>query len=173
MPLTAQLLKSLMRYEPETGVFVRLAGGTGGAKPGMPCGFQRPNGYIDIKVKGRIYRAHRLAWFYMTGSWPTEQIDHINGQRDDNRWANLRDCSPTVNCQNRIRPRRGSRSGLIGASWCNTKKRWVATIGCDGRIHRLGAFRTAEAAHAEYLKAKRRLHPTAALSTPPTPERHP
>ena len=92
-------------------------------------------------------------------AWPTGEIDHRDGDRGNNRIANLRDVSDAVNQQNRRNASRNSTSGLLGAHRCGSK--WYAKIGIDGKQKYLGAFATKEAAHAEYLKAKQSLHPEA------------
>ena len=99
--LTHALLLEQVHYDPETGVFTRR-------KTGKACGRQSVDGYIYIVIKGCSYKAHRLAWFYVHGSWPIFVIDHINRDRADNRIVNLRDVPQSINAQNReCRPRYG------------------------------------------------------------------
>lgn len=157
--LTQAWLKELLHYDPATGVFTwrvqrgnRASGSVGGA----------PNnaGYIQLRVDKCNYLAHRLAFLYMTGAWPEHEIDHINGVRNDNRWANLRDVSRQQNAHNIGTPPSSNTSGLLGASWVKTRACWRATIGLNMRTRTIGFFPTAEQAHAAYLKAKDELHPT-------------
>jgi hypothetical protein len=112
------------------------------------------NGYIIIRIDNVLYLAHRLAWLYMTGSWPPAQIDHINRSRADNRWENLRAVSNTENAWNRTAP--SNKSGFTGVRRENNK--WLAEIKVNYKPIRLGLFETPEAAHTAYLEAKRKLH---------------
>jgi hypothetical protein len=121
------------------------------------------NGYITIRVDQVGYRAHRLAVLYMTGQWPEHDVDHHNGQRDDNRWENLRAVTTAQNRQNLRAARSDSTTGLLGVcldrtALRNGHKPYLATIGMDGRQIKLGRHATAEEAHAAYVKAKRALH---------------
>ena len=153
----ARLLE-LLRYEPETGNFIRLTeqGGRGG-RPGSIAG-TRKDGYVQISIDARVYRAHRLAWFYMNGVWPAGEIDHEDTNRSNNRWGNLRDVPQVVNAENKRRAQSNSKTGLLGASWSSRDRRFVARIKARGKHHSLGAFETAEQAHSAYVQAKRRLH---------------
>jgi hypothetical protein len=124
---------------------------------GRSCGAVRPDGYIEVGVLGGNYTAHRLAWLWMTGDWPTGHIDHINGNRTDNRWSNLRITDHAGNAQNRSRPNRNNKVGLLGV--CpEGATRFGAKIRVNGVRIWLGAFDTPEEAHGAYIKAKRDLH---------------
>ncbi len=157
--LTAEELRKLLSYDAETGVFTRRVdcGGIGG-RAGSVAGTMNDQGYVLVSVKSHQYRAHRLAWLYVTGQWPTGEIDHKNADRSDNRWENLRDVSTTVNAQNKRRAQRNSKTGLLGACWAMRDKTFIARIKVDGRYRSLGSFESAEQAHAAYVEAKRRLH---------------
>jgi len=109
-------------------------------------------GYIRIRVKGKRYRAHRLAWFYVHGIWPTNQIDHINGNKEDNRIANLRDVPQTHNQWNSFR-RRDNTSGYKGVRWHKASKKWSTSIRINGKNEWLGTYSTPEKAHEAYCKA--------------------
>jgi len=161
MRLTQTRLKALLSYGPETGVFTWFIAPNGRIRVGMAAGNLNPNGYVHIKVDGILYKAHRLAWLYMTGAWPTEeQIDHINGVRSDNRWANLRECERKINAQNRRKPHPLNKSsGLLGVSRRNPTGGYQARIRVNGKEKPLGTYATAEAAHQAYVAAKRALHP--------------
>jgi hypothetical protein len=105
-PLTAEVLRTLVHYDPETGLF-KWKTQSWPRNPG-PIEQKTPKGYTRFSVLNKRYMAHRLAWLYVTGAWPRGQIDHINGDRSDNRWANLRDVTPSENARNRHAPyRRG------------------------------------------------------------------
>ncbi|WP_421883281.1 HNH endonuclease signature motif containing protein [Methylibium sp.] len=144
--LTAQRLRELLHYDPETGAIYKRVG------------HLTTHGYQRVYVDGRPYQLHRLAWMLVHGAWPTDHIDHLNGDRSDNRLSNLRDVPKVTNQQNERRARKNSRSGLLGASWSKAMKRWTARIHHDGKHHFLGYFDTAEEAHSAYLSAKRKHH---------------
>lgn len=127
---------------------------------GSIAGTRTRKGYIRIHFSGKLYAAHRLAWFYVHGDWPRQQIDHINGNRADNRIANLRDVSARVNSQNRKRANANNSNGLLGVSKRSGGRRGFAAQirNPDGTMNYLGRFDTAEAAHVAYLTAKASLH---------------
>ena len=155
--LTAEWLRELLSYSPDTGEF-RWRVSLGTARAGSVAGTRQNKGYWCIKISGRAYLAHRLVWLYVHGKWPDEQIDHRNGVRDDNRIANLREATDSQNKQNRHQARVGTKTGLLGTSWCERDKRFVATIWVGGKNTRIGGYHTAEEAHAAYLEAKRKFH---------------
>ena len=157
--ITAERLRKLLDYDAETGEF-RWRVAAGRAKAGDLAGYDHGTGYRGVSVDGRLYRLHRLAWLHVTGCWPAEHIDHINGVGSDNRWLNLRSASNSQNMQNqRIAPSSNKSSGLLGATWDKKAKRWKSLIMADRRNIHLGYFDTAEEAHDAYLKAKANLHP--------------
>ena len=152
--LTQDRLKQLLRYDPETGEFIRVVG-VKGAAAGTVAGCINKQGYNFIGIDHERPYAHRLAFLYMTGDWPTFQVDHINGIKTDNRWANLRDVSATVNMQNLSKPR--GKSKLIGVT--SNDFGFQAQIRHEGKHVYLGTFKTKEEAHAAYVGAKRLRHP--------------
>lgn len=155
--LTAARLKELLHYDPETGVFTWIAGGClGRNRRHKTAGTKHRRGYIQIQIDGVIYKAHRLAWLYVHGQWPTGLIDHRNGVQDENRFGNLRDATFLINSQNRRGPQRNTSSGLLGAH--KHQNAFTSRIRVDGAIKHLGSFKSAEEAHAAYLTAKRQLH---------------
>jgi len=145
--LTVDRLLEVVRYNPDTGLFSWVA-------TDQRAGFARKDGYIALAVDGKTYRAHRLAWFLMHETWP-ELIDHINGDRSDNRFENLREATRSENTQNSTHTR--SKSGYRGVSR-NGKHRWKAAIAVNGRDQYLGTFDTPEEAHAAYCAAAAKLH---------------
>nr|WP_274383193.1 HNH endonuclease [Cupriavidus gilardii] len=124
----------------------------------MVAGSPDKGGYLQIFFAGKNHKAHRLAWLYMTGSWPSSNIDHINGVPWDNRWANLRDTPQSVNAQNLRRPRRDNKTGFLGVSPDRRRGGFIAQISANGRCRYLGRFPTPELAHQAYVQAKRQLH---------------
>lgn len=158
--LTAQRLRELLHYDPQTGVFTRLETTSFQRKRliGKPCGcISKGNGYIAISVDGRSYRGHRLAWLYVHGEWPAV-VDHINRNRSDNRIDNLRNVTQAINVQNSETPMPSSKSGIRGVSWSVERKRWVAAISVNNKVRPLGRFMTQAEAHAAYLKARKEFH---------------
>lgn len=154
--LTAARLRELLHYDWRTGLFTWLQDQKNGqiragSVAGTPSG-----GYILIGIEGRRYRAHRLAWFYMKGKWPSEQIDHRNTVRNDNRWRNLREATREVNTQNLRRAKSTNRLGVLGVR--EYRGRFNAGITVNRKRKHLGTYDTPEMAHAAYLKAKRELH---------------
>lgn len=153
--LTQSRLKELFRYNPETGIFTRIANHTG--SPIWKSEWaSNGHGHVRMTIDKVQYVAHRLAWLYVHGTWPKKFIDHINGNRRDNRISNLRECDDVLNQQNRHGAPSHSKTGLIGAT--PHQGRFRAQIRANRKLIRLGCFDTAEEAHAAYLKAKRELH---------------
>jgi hypothetical protein len=143
--------RKVLAYDPESGAITwRVAKGKD-AKPGDVAGCVHPSGYRRIGVCGALIYAHRLAWILYHGRDPVGEIDHINGERDDNRIANLRDVPPAMNNQNiRVSPLSGARALKSG--------RWYTTVPFMGCTVRAGLFDTDAEAHAMYVALKKRLH---------------
>lgn len=155
--LDATRLRELLQYNAETGIFRWRATGRGRKPPHEPAGSKHVEGYLTIRIDGRSYLCHRLAWLYAYGRWPFDQLDHINGIRTDNRLSNLRECSNLENCQN-VRAHRDSSSRYVGVS--RTKNgRWVAHICTAGTVRHIGTFDSEAAAAAAYATEKTTLHP--------------
>ena len=100
MSLDQNRLKELLSYDPNSGIFTLKKYRGGKVKEGGMLGAYTQKGYVEIKVDGKTYKAHRLAFLYMDGDFPAE-VDHINRVRDDNRWCNLRASNRNDNCRNR------------------------------------------------------------------------
>lgn len=156
--LTVARLREVLDYCPETGVFVWKVTRSFKAVAGAVAGSEyKATGYLRIQIDGTSYLAHRLAWLHHYGEWPTLDIDHINGEKSDNRIANLREATTSQNGQNQHRAQSDNKSGALGV-YLDKNGRWRAVIAKDGLIYGLGAFDTKESAHAAYLSAKRELH---------------
>jgi hypothetical protein len=145
-----------LSYDPGTGVFLWLVNRTKTARAGTVAGSITSQGYQRIKIDGRSYKSHRLVWFYMTGCWPTEEIDHMDGIQSNNRWANIRQATRAMNRENQHAARTDNASGLIGVSL--TRGKWQVRIQVAGKRKCLGTFTNPETAHAVYLESKRNLH---------------
>ena len=147
MELTQEFLQDVLRYESTTGIFYwkkklnsRLT--IGAVAGGVDC-----EGYWRIKVNKKLYAAHRLAWLFVYGSFPSTELDHINRVRDDNRIENLREVTRSENQHNK--------NGVKGYSWHKKAKKYEVQL-CVQKKHIYGGlFETQEAAHAHYLFLKK------------------
>jgi len=149
--LMQQDVLSLLDYNLETGVFT-WRNDAGHRKAGKMAGAKDVHGYTIITINEKAYKAHRLAWLYCHGGWPEHSIDHINGVKDDNRIANLRDVEHPLNLLNVRRPYRTNSSGFLGVS--RNGSGWRAEIRIAKKKRNLGTYDTPEQAHAAYLAAK-------------------
>ena len=156
--ITAERLRELLHYDPDTGDFTRLMASQSRPDTLGPIKARGNHlGYILISVDGQQYQAHRLAFLYMTGAWPRQSVDHINGDGRCNRWVNLRDVSTSVNLQNQRQARADNSQRLLGVY--RNHRRFMARITtATKRNMYLGTFDTPEEAHQAYLMAKRRFH---------------
>ena len=118
-------------------------------------------GYVRAKVLNKKYLAHRLAWFIVNKRWPDGQIDHINGDRSDNRIANLRVVDQSGNSQNRRTKQKNNQSGFFGVHISGAK--WRAQIRIEKKLKHLGLFDTPELASKAYIDAKRSIHATCTI----------
>ena len=154
--MVAAELKERLLYDPKAGVFTWIAPPrqNSSLKGRVAGSFQpsRSSGYWVIGFGRKLYKAHRLAWLYMTGKWPTEQIDHIDGDRVNNAWANLRLATQAQNQANSKRTIR-NQSGYKGVHWRADHSRWAAQIRLDGKNRFLGYFEKPEEAHDVYMAA--------------------
>lgn len=155
--LTAERLRELLDYDPDTGVFTRKVRTANNVQVGDVAGALRHNGYIQISIDGRLHLAHRLAWLYVTGESPPSEIDHINGVKNDNRIANLRLATSAENKHNQRKPHADNTTGFLGVT--HRRGKFMAQIMVDGKKKFIGDFKNPEEAHAAYLKAKRQFHP--------------
>jgi len=156
--ITAEFVREYISYDPETGVLLRVKDTPCyRAKKGSECGrFCR--GYLRTMLDGREYMNHRLAWLLSHGEWLDGQIDHIDGNKINNRLANLRVVTNAINQQNLRSPKSSNKSGYLGVSFNKQKQRWVSAINTPGKRVYIGLFSTPELAHAAYLQKKRELH---------------
>lgn len=149
--LSAEHLRNLLSYDPVTGIFQwkklhkrKSARGCAGAKDLY--------GYVVIRIEGKLYKAHRLAWLHYYGAWPSQNIDHINRIRDDNRIANLRDVAQTLNMRNATYA--PTQSGYVGVVWDKAREKWKAQIRIGRRNVCLGRFDSKKRAISVRQKAE-------------------
>ena len=150
-------LREVLSYSPETGEFTWLVTNGPHAREGNRAGTDHPEGYRVIRVDGVRYLSHRLAWFYVNGEWPKEQLDHRNGIRNDNRISNLREANQSQNSQNQA-VRRDSKSGHTGVHWLERERKWSAVIQASGKTIRLGQFNSLDLAVSARAEAKAKFH---------------
>lgn len=155
--LTRARLRELLHYNPKTGEFRWRKRPPSWTRVNLLAGYSRSErDYRHISIDRRLYRAHQLAWFYMTGRWGRPAIDHRDGDASNNCWKNLRRATASQNNANRRRPRH-NRSGHKGVSLCSKSGKWRAMIGRNEKIIHLGRFETPQAAHAAYLAVARKV----------------
>lgn len=150
-------LRQLLHYDPETGVVTWLKSTTNSVKAGRPVGNINAGGYIELRVAGHRTYAHRIAWALAHGTWPN-QIDHINGDRSDNRLCNLRHADFYTNARNRRRSQSVNKSGFKGVCFDKSRNKWIAQIEANHIKYHLGRFDTPEKAHEAYKEAAAKLH---------------
>lgn len=153
-----ELLRELKRtynYNPDTGFFTRILKTTYRNNIGDIAGENAKDvDYVGVYINKRNYVAHRLAWLYMTGDWPKDQIDHINRIRNDNKWSNLRECTQAQNVRNTASGKK-NKSGYKSVHWRAGAKKWMASITFKGELIKLGLFECRhDAARAYNAKAK-------------------
>ena len=147
--LSAEFLRQVLSYSPENGLFIWRVSLGYRVRPGASAGFYCSKGYHSIQISGSTYRAHRLAWLYVYGVWPTLDIDHINGDPSDNRIANLREATPQQNIMNSKRAS-NKKSKYRGVRWYSYKGIEGWRVSFMGQ-HIRGIFSTEEDAHDIYL----------------------
>lgn len=152
-----------IQYDDATGKMFWLHSNNRRIRVGDPVGSVRADGYIEIGYDGKKYLAHQIAWAKHHKTLPTLMIDHINGNRSDNRIANLREATKSINAQNQKRAKRNNKVGLLGVSLEKKIGRYISQINIDGKRVWGGRFDNAEQAHFAYLERKRVLHPACTI----------
>lgn len=155
--LSAEQARELLSYDPETGDLT-WDSPCRGRPVNRPAGCVRPDGRKQIRINGRIYLAHKVAWLIYYGEWPKHQIDHIDGDPGNNRVVNLRDVTCTLNSHNLKGPLKNNRLGVLGVHKHKRSQKFYAQIGVEYIIVRLGMYNTLDEASEAYVKAKRELH---------------
>jgi hypothetical protein len=153
--VTRKRLRELLDYDEDTGEF-RWRKDSRQVSAGDLAGFFSRERYWIIRIDGRCYPAHQLAWLHVTGRWGRPMIDHRDGNPTNNRLTNLRIATFSQNNANRCRPRQNT-SGFKGVSPSGRSKKWKATIRKDHQTIHLGNFATPEAAHEAYMAAAHKL----------------
>ena len=153
LPSQAELVE-LFEYSPITGeLYYKQARGAKSA--GSVAGTSFPNGYRYLCINYARYYAHRIIWIMVTGLEPLVNIDHIDGDRSNNSWHNLREASNSINAINQTKLRRNNTSGFTGVWFCKRSNRYIAEAMLNGTKIRLGTFLTAEEASKAYEAHKR------------------
>ena len=148
-PVTVERVRELLDYDPETGEF-RWRQSLGSRKAGDIAGYRKPGEYSRIQIDGKMLLLHRVAWLYVHGVWPKDQIDHINLEKSDNRLVNLREATRALNSANTRKPSTNS-SGHKGVRL--KRGRWNAQIKVSGKFLFLGSFADPIAAQQAYKSA--------------------
>ena len=159
--ITIDHLKSILIYNPTTGEFVWKTRQYRSDLIGKRAGSPTNMGYWAIAINNKKTLAHRLAWLYMTGNFPANHIDHINGDKQDNRFENLREVTRFGNLQNMRSPTKANKSGFLGV--CQHQNKWLVQIMINGKRIRESGFNTPEQAHQRYLELKRLHHATCTI----------
>lgn len=155
--LTRERLRDAFRYDEGTGHFYWKHPRSNAVRPGQIAGRLTNSGYRQIMLDGERHQGHRLVWLWHTGTFPPHELDHVNGDRDDNRIDNLRPATKSENQQNLEGAKRNNKSGFLGVNR-HLGGRWLAQITVDKKKHYLGLYPSPEEAHAAYLKAKAEMH---------------
>ena len=139
-----EYLRQRLRYEPETGrlfwrEYVGFSMRWNSKYPGREAGIINPRGYLRVCVDCVVHQAHRIIWAMHYGEWPDGEIDHIDGNKINNKIENLRSVSRVENGRNLALPKDNT-SGVIGVSWHKQRKKWIARIKANGTYHYLGLF---------------------------------
>jgi hypothetical protein len=155
--LSQEYLKELLHYNPNTGEFTWLKSIGGRTKVGKKAGYITSKGYYQTRINGIKCANHRLAFIYMLNKEPDVFVDHIDGNRLNNSWVNLREATYKENAQNLVSHRKNNKLGIIGVH--EKAGKFIAQIEIDGKKKFIGTFKTPDEAHNAYLYLKRKHHP--------------
>ncbi len=155
--ISQELLKHLLDYNPETGIWKWKVSASPRVKVGEPAGHWENNGYLRIRVMGGYYLASRLAFLYMEGKMPTRLVDHINQDRSDNRWTNLRECSRSQNNTN-IPKKSNNTSGFRGVHWHKASQKWAVNLRYQKKTINGGVFESFEEAKRKRIELEKLYH---------------
>jgi hypothetical protein len=155
--ITQARLRELFDYDPHTGSLTWKRRTSNRVTPNGTAGTITPDGRVVVRVDGQTYRAHRLIWLWMTGSWPEKLVDHIDCNASNNSWDNLREATNQENLLNRG-ANKNNTTGLKGVTYDKRTGRWSAQIKHNRKNFFLGRFKTPEQAHQAYVSAVVRFH---------------
>ena len=155
--VTQERLRELFDYDQKQGYLIRKARTSPNTRIGEVAGRINNKGYRQTMVDNHRYMEHRLVWLYVYGAWPLVDVDHINGNRSDNRIENLRLATRAENQQN-VGMRSHNTSGYIGVTWYKKLNKWRAQIKAHGKKLHIGLFDCPAEAHKAYLAKKAELH---------------
>lgn len=141
MNITQEYLKEHMLYDPITGSLTWLKHRKS-TKVGTQVGHLADKGYYRLRIGGVQTGVHRLIWLYQTGTFP-DQVDHIDHDRSNNAWSNLREVNYTGNARNMSKSKRNT-SGVVGVSFDKSRNKWRASIGVEGSLKHLGMYESKE-----------------------------
>ena len=151
--MSPERLRELLHYNPSTGVFTRKVRTAQVSRVGDVAGSLGNRGHIIIELCARRYQASILAWVYMTGRWPADEIDHKDCDPANNRWDNLREATSQQNKGNRRRSVSKKYDSPKGVFWDKNRQKWLAAIGVNGRFKNLGRYADMQEAQAAYERA--------------------
>ena len=161
--LTQERLKELLTYNATSGIFTRNTN-IHTARIGDVAGSINELGYLGVYVDGKKYKSHRLAWLYVFGAFPKNEIDHIDHDKTNNAIKNLREVTASGNQQNQIKARKNNLStGVLGVTFRKRDQVYIASITTNYKSKHIGVFKTVKEASDAYIKTKRELHPTCTL----------
>lgn len=157
--ITVQELREKFHYSPKTGSLTwrarKYSRGYKGVLPGKEVGWPSVAGYMKVCINYKHYFLHRIIWALVYGEFPRGQIDHIDGDKANNRITNLREADPSQNCANR-KLHSNNRHGMKGVT--PSYGRWTARVAFRGKRHHIGTFDTQQEAYAAYLNHAEKIH---------------
>ncbi len=156
--MTQDELKSIVNYNPLTGIFTWKVSNNTKIKIGSRAGsFDKSKGYRKIRINKILYKEHRVAWFYVYGVWPSDQLDHKNTNKVDNSIDNLREATNSTNGFNKTKYKT-NKSGYKGVSWYPKMNKWVVKYSYNRKIYHGGYFDKVEDAAKKYKELTKNLH---------------
>jgi hypothetical protein len=153
--MTYEQANALFSYDPITGSILWKVSPGGKGRSGSEAGTFDLEGYRVIRYKGKGYKAHRIAWLLQHKEFPNKVIDHINGDKSDNRISNLREADFVLNASNVKRPNKSTSSGYRWVSWFSQYQKWKAMFQYNKKIHFVGHFDCPKEAYEAALTARK------------------
>lgn len=168
--MNAEILRELLDYNSDTGLFVwrfrerkwfksdKSMKAWNSRFAGVATGSLHHSGYVHLTILSKFYAAHRIAWLYVYGEFPDNEIDHKDGNKSNNRILNLRDVTPKTNSENKLKVYQNSKSGIRGVSWHEKDQKWRVRIRVNGKLLHIGNFTDITEAEHAAIAAKRKYH---------------